>query len=99
MQVLKDISPDSIIFAEADNNTVRFITSERAYKMRMKMTEAMVTLCTVLSELLDNAIEAAGQTGTERIGTEKSVQCCQGECQEYPERRTLPYFYSRVLNH
>lgn len=38
------ISPDSIIFAEADNNTVRFITSEREYKMRMKMTDAMVTL-------------------------------------------------------
>lgn len=38
------ISPDSIIYAEADNNTVRFITSEREYKMRMKLTEAMKLL-------------------------------------------------------
>lgn len=38
------ISPDSIIFAEADNNTVRFITSEREYKMRMKLTEALTML-------------------------------------------------------
>lgn len=41
------ISPDSIIFAEADNNTVRFITSEREYKMRMKLTEAMAMLDSV----------------------------------------------------
>jgi len=38
------ISPDCIIFAEADNNTVRFITLEREYKMRMKLTEAMTML-------------------------------------------------------
>ena len=38
------ISPDSIIYAEADNNTVRFITSEREYKMRMKLTEALTML-------------------------------------------------------
>ncbi|SHM34535.1 LytR/AlgR family response regulator transcription factor [Ruminococcus flavefaciens] len=38
------ISPDSIIYAEADNNTVRFITSEKEYKMRLKMTEAMTML-------------------------------------------------------
>ena len=36
--------PDSIIYAEADNNTVRFITSEREYKMRMKLTEALTML-------------------------------------------------------
>lgn len=35
------ISPDNIIFAEADNNTVRFVTSEREYKMRMKLTDAI----------------------------------------------------------
>lgn len=35
------ISPGSIIYAEADNNTVRFITSEREYRTRMKLTAAM----------------------------------------------------------
>ena len=44
------ISPDSIIYVEADNNTVRFITSETEFKMRMKMTEAM----TMLDEVSDN---------------------------------------------
>ena len=38
------ITPDRILYAEADNNTVRFITSEREYKMRMKLTETAAML-------------------------------------------------------
>ena len=38
------LSPDSILYAEADNNTVRFITSERSYQSRMKLTDAMTIL-------------------------------------------------------
>ena len=38
------LSPDDILYAEADNNTVRFITTERTYQMRMKLTEAAVML-------------------------------------------------------
>ena len=40
------ISPDDIIYAEADNNSVRFITAEREYQMRMKITEALTMLDT-----------------------------------------------------
>lgn len=38
------ISPDDIIYAEADNNSVRFITAEREYKARMKLSEAISML-------------------------------------------------------
>lgn len=38
------ISPDDIIYAEADNNSVRFITAEREYQTRMKLTEALILL-------------------------------------------------------
>lgn len=38
------ISPDDIIYAEADNNSVRFITAGREYQTRMKLTEALVLL-------------------------------------------------------
>ena len=40
------ISPDDIIYAEADNNSVRFITAEREYQTRMKITEALTMLDT-----------------------------------------------------
>lgn len=35
------ISPEEIICAEADNNTVRFITCQREYRVRMKISEAV----------------------------------------------------------
>ena len=38
------LSPDDIICAEADNNSVRFITAGRVYQTRMKLTEALVLL-------------------------------------------------------
>ncbi len=38
------LSPEDIICAEADNNTVRFITSGREYHTRMKLTEAIAML-------------------------------------------------------
>lgn len=38
------ISPDDITYAEADNNSVRFVTAEREYQTRMKLTEAFVLL-------------------------------------------------------
>lgn len=38
------ISPDDIIYAEADNNSVRFVTAEREYQTRMKLTEAFILL-------------------------------------------------------
>jgi DNA-binding LytR/AlgR family response regulator len=38
------LSPDSIIYAEADNNTVRFITAEREFRMRLKLTDALTML-------------------------------------------------------
>ena len=38
------LSPESIIYAEADNNTVRFITSEKTFQTRMKFTDAIVIL-------------------------------------------------------
>lgn len=40
------LSPDDILYAEADNNSVRFITAEHAYHMRMKITEALTMLDT-----------------------------------------------------
>lgn len=38
------ISPDSIIYAEADNNTVRFILREQTLSTRMKLGEALEML-------------------------------------------------------
>ena len=38
------LSPDSVIYAEADNNMVRFITSEQEYRMRLRLTEAIPLL-------------------------------------------------------
>lgn len=38
------LSPDDIIYAEADNNSVRFITAEKEYKVRMKLSEAIKLL-------------------------------------------------------
>ncbi|MBQ8613742.1 MAG: response regulator transcription factor [Ruminiclostridium sp.] len=38
------ISPEEIICAEADNNTVRFITCEQEYRVRMKISEAVKLL-------------------------------------------------------
>ncbi|MCR5121953.1 MAG: LytTR family DNA-binding domain-containing protein [Ruminococcus sp.] len=38
------ISPDDIICAEADNNSVRFVTAAREYHMRIKITEALAVL-------------------------------------------------------
>lgn len=38
------LSPDDIIYAEADNNSVRFVTAERIYQMRMKLTEALTMM-------------------------------------------------------
>lgn len=38
------LSPEDIIYAEADNNTVRFVTESREYKVRMRLTEAMQML-------------------------------------------------------
>ncbi len=40
------LSPDDIIYAEADNNSVRFVTAEREYHMRIKITEAFTMLDT-----------------------------------------------------
>ena len=40
------LSPDDIIYAEADNNSVRFVTADREYHMRMKITEALTMLDT-----------------------------------------------------
>lgn len=38
------ISPDSIIYAEADNNEVHFVTSEKDFHTRMKLTDAISML-------------------------------------------------------
>ena len=38
------VFPDDIICAEADNNSVRFVTAERVYLTRMKLTEAVALL-------------------------------------------------------
>lgn len=43
------VLPEDIICAEADNNTVCFVTSERTYRVRMKLTEAI--------KLLDDAAD------------------------------------------
>ena len=40
------LPPDDIICAEADNNSVRFVTAEREYHTRMKITEALAILGT-----------------------------------------------------
>ena len=36
------LPPDDIIYAEADNNSVRFVTAERVFQTRMKLTEAAI---------------------------------------------------------
>lgn len=38
------IPPESVIYAEADNNSVRFITTEKCVQARMKLTDAMTML-------------------------------------------------------
>lgn len=38
------LSPEEILFAEADNNTVRFVTAKRVYQTRMKLSEAAAML-------------------------------------------------------
>ncbi|WP_080676493.1 LytR/AlgR family response regulator transcription factor [Ruminococcus flavefaciens] len=40
------LTPDDIIYAEADNNSVRFITADREYHMRIKITGALTMLDT-----------------------------------------------------
>lgn len=66
------VSPDDIIYAEADNNSVRFITAGREYQTRMKLTEALVLLdgasdsfCRVHRSVVVNLAHIVSRSGKE----------------------------------
>ena len=66
------LSPDDIIYAEADNNSVRFITAEREYQTRMKITEALTMLdtasdsfCRVHRSVIVNLAHIISRSGSE----------------------------------
>lgn len=88
------ISPDSIIYAEADNNTVRFITSEREYKMRMKLTEAMKLLesvsdnyCRIHRSLIVNLSHIVSRTEKEvTLDSGTILPVSKSYCEELKKR-------------
>lgn len=41
------IAAEDIIYAESDNNNVRFVTCDSEYKVRMKLTQAQKDLCEI----------------------------------------------------
>ena len=66
------LSPDDIIYAEADNNYVRFVTAERKYQIRMKMTEAITLLgsssdhfCRIHRSVIVNLAHTVGRSDKE----------------------------------
>ncbi len=88
------IPPDSIIYTEADNNTVRFITSEREYKMRMKLTEAMTMLehvsdhfCRVHRSVIVNLAHIVSRNEKEvRLGSGTILPVSRSYCDELKKR-------------
>lgn len=88
------ISPDSIIYAEADNNTVRFITLEREYKMRMKLTEAMTMLesvsehfCRIHRSVIVNLSHIVSRSEKEvRLDSGRILPVSKSYCEELKKR-------------
>lgn len=92
------ISPEDIICAEADNNIVCFVTPERTYRVRMKLTEAERLLddtadcfCRVHRSVIVNLGHVTSRSDREVRLDSGSLLPVSKSCSETLKKRLMEY--------